>query len=115
MNTHEKTTSATADNPILSAALQMFNAAGISKTKQEQIVAILSGGEVREEERIVKRREAAQMLGIAPSRVDAFVYMGRLERAYAPGSQRALGIRLSSIRRFQASCTATPTATAKEA
>ncbi len=112
--TTNKTTSATADNPILSAALQMFNAAGISKAKQAQIVAIL-GGEAQEEERIVKRREAAQMLGIVPSRVDAFVYMGRLERAYAPGSRKALGIRLSSIRRFQASCTASPTATAKEA
>lgn len=100
-------------NPIIDPVLQLLNAAGIPPDQQRKVASILQGegGNIDAEERFLKRREAASMLGVGPSRVDAYTYKGLLERAYVPGSHKALGIRLSSVRRLMASCTSAPTNT----
>ena len=49
-------------------------------------------------QRIIRRDEAAQLLGVSVKRVDQLSRAGILKRISAPGTSRAIGISEASIR-----------------
>ena len=49
-------------------------------------------------QRIVRRSEAAELLGVTPKRIDQLSRTGILKRIYAPGTVKAIGVSESSLR-----------------